>query len=151
MSYRPEIDGLRAVAVLLVLLFHARIAGFSGGFVGVDVFFVISGFLIASIIRSDIARGTLSLLGFYERRVRRILPALVVVMAGTLALGALFLLPEELKETSASAVPQVPSWPTSISRRASIILKMKAGRRPCCICGRFPSKSSSTSWRRSHC
>ena len=74
MRYRPEIDGLRAVAVIPVILFHAGFDVFGGGFIGVDVFFVISGYLITSIIIADLARSDFSLIGFYERRARRILP-----------------------------------------------------------------------------
>src|ERR1051325_2343974 len=73
--YRPEIDGLRALAVIPVILFHAGLAGFSGGFVGVDVFFVISGYLITSLIDHHQRNGTFSICRFYERRARRILPA----------------------------------------------------------------------------
>jgi peptidoglycan/LPS O-acetylase OafA/YrhL len=88
--YRPEIDGLRAIAVLAVVLYHAGIGG--AGYVGVDVFFVISGYLITSILLAEVqATGTISLLGFYARRVRRILPALVVVVVATLMLGRLLL------------------------------------------------------------
>ena len=76
MKYRPEIDGLRALAVVPVILFHAGFELFSGGFVGVDVFFVISGYLIATIIISELAQGSFSIVNFYERRARRILPAL---------------------------------------------------------------------------
>lgn len=79
--YRAYIDGLRAVAVMPVVLFHAGFATFSGGFVGVDVFFVISGFLITSLIMSDLEAGKFSILGFYERRIRRIFPALFAVIA----------------------------------------------------------------------
>ena len=74
-QYRREIDGLRAVAVLPVILFHAGLTFWSGGFIGVDVFFVISGYLITTILIDERERGTYSLLGFYERRARRILPA----------------------------------------------------------------------------
>ena len=81
--YRPEIDGLRAVAVLAVVLFHAGL-GISGGYVGVDVFFVISGFLITGIILRGIEDDTFCLAGFWERRIRRIFPALFVTVAVTL-------------------------------------------------------------------
>jgi len=80
LSYRPEIDGLRALAVLPVILFHAGFSWFAGGFVGVDIFFVISGYLIGYIIFEKHAAGTFSLLEFYENRARRILPALFVVI-----------------------------------------------------------------------
>ena len=76
MIYRPEIDGLRALAVIPVVFFHAGISLFSGGYVGVDVFFVISGYLITSIILNEIEHDRFSLTNFYERRARRILPAL---------------------------------------------------------------------------
>ncbi|MBK7501963.1 MAG: acyltransferase [Polaromonas sp.] len=72
MQYRREIDGLRALAVIPVILFHAGFEAFSGGFVGVDVFFVLSGYLITTIILSDLELGKFSLLNFYERRARRI-------------------------------------------------------------------------------
>ncbi|KZY32319.1 hypothetical protein A3731_22320 [Roseovarius sp. HI0049] len=80
MNYRREIDGLRAVAVLPVILFHAGLTFWSGGFVGVDVFFVISGYLITTILIDERERGTYSVLSFYERRARRILPALFLVL-----------------------------------------------------------------------
>ncbi|WP_347311229.1 acyltransferase family protein [Defluviimonas sp. SAOS-178_SWC] len=92
MNYRPEIDGLRAVAVLSVILAHAGLPGFEGGYVGVDVFFVISGFLITSILVSDLETGRFSLIGFYERRARRILPALLFLLL-CLALAGFFLFP----------------------------------------------------------
>ncbi|MEO7248228.1 MAG: acyltransferase, partial [Novosphingobium sp.] len=76
LSYRRDIDGLRAIAVLPVILFHAAVPGFSGGFVGVDIFFVISGYLITGILLKDFDEGRFSILKFYERRARRILPAL---------------------------------------------------------------------------
>ena len=89
-DYRPEIDGLRAVAVLLVLLFHLGISGLSGGYVGVDVFFVISGFLITRILYNEIKAGTFRLANFYERRVRRIVPSQLAALLLT-ALGAFLL------------------------------------------------------------
>ncbi len=85
MRHRAEIDGLRAVAVLPVILFHAGFQAFHGGFIGVDVFFVISGYLITSLILEDRARGRFSFAEFYERRARRILPALFVVLTASLA------------------------------------------------------------------
>lgn len=90
--YRPDIDGLRAIAIIAVLLFHAKTAGFTGGYVGVDIFFVISGFLITSIIVREIKEKRFSLLTFWERRMRRIIPALTVVLSFTLALGYFIIL-----------------------------------------------------------
>ncbi len=101
-GYRPEIDGLRAVAVVPVVLYHAHVPGFSGGFVGVDIFFVISGFLITGILAGDIAAGRFSILTFYERRVRRIFPALFVMLAVASLLAVRLLLPFELKDFAAS-------------------------------------------------
>src|SRR6185295_3532939 len=95
LPYRADIDGLRAVAVLAVLGFHAFPEIFPGGFVGVDVFFVISGFLITGIILKELQRSTFTLAGFYSRRARRILPALAVVLAACLGFGWLALLPDE--------------------------------------------------------
>ena len=95
--YRADIDGLRAVAVLPVLLFHAGVGSFSGGFVGVDVFFVISGYLITAIIWREMLDDRFSLVAFYERRVRRIAPALLAVCAFTFGMGLVFYLPAELE------------------------------------------------------
>ena len=104
MKYRAEIDGLRAVAVIPVILFHAGFEFFSGGFVGVDIFFVISGYLITTIILSEKEQGTFSLINFYERRVRRILPALFLVMLFSLLFAWLWLLPSDLKDFSQSLI-----------------------------------------------
>ena len=98
MEYRPEIDGLRAVAVVPVILFHAGFRSFAGGFVGVDVFFVISGYLITTIILSDMDKGAFSLATFYERRARRILPALFAVILCCLPFAWLWLLPDHLED-----------------------------------------------------
>ena len=95
-SYRPEVDGLRAVAVISVILFHAKVSLFSGGFVGVDVFFVISGFLITGLLMNDANNGGVSISRFYERRIRRILPALTVVAFCTLVAGCVLFLPAQL-------------------------------------------------------
>lgn len=104
MNYRSEIDGLRALAVLPVILFHAGFKWFSGGFVGVDVFFVISGYLISTIIISEMAEGKFSLVNFYERRARRILPALFFVMLVCLPFAWLWLLPSSLRDFGQSLV-----------------------------------------------
>ncbi len=113
MTYRREIDGLRALAVLPVILFHAGFQTFRGGFVGVDMFFVISGYLITSIILKEKQASTFTLVGFYERRARRILPALFVVMCTCLALGWLWLLPIDMKLFSESLVA-VPGFASNI-------------------------------------
>jgi len=104
MIYRKEIDGLRAVAVLPVVFFHSGIDFFSGGYVGVDVFFVISGFLITTILISDLDSGKYSLINFYERRARRILPVLFFVALCTLPFAWFWLDPFALKEFSQSLV-----------------------------------------------
>jgi peptidoglycan/LPS O-acetylase OafA/YrhL len=98
MVYRPDIDGLRAIAVLAVVLFHAKIPGFSGGFVGVDVFFVISGYLITGLILSDVAANRFSLLSFYHRRIKRIVPALLVVYLVSAVLATLLMLPSDIRD-----------------------------------------------------
>lgn len=104
MNYRPEIDGLRALAVLPVILFHAGFAGFSGGFVGVDIFFVISGYLITSIIYADLVKKRFSLNHFYERRARRILPALYLVTFCCLPVAWLTLGPKQMKDFCESLI-----------------------------------------------
>jgi peptidoglycan/LPS O-acetylase OafA/YrhL len=95
-QYRPDIDGLRALAVLLVIGLHVDVPLLRGGYVGVDVFFVISGYLITGIITRQIAAGRFTIAGFYERRARRILPALVTVMLLSTVFANIYLLPDEL-------------------------------------------------------
>ena len=97
-KYRPDIDGLRAIAILAVVGFHAFPEWIRGGFVGVDVFFVISGFLISSIIFANLEKGTFSYLDFYARRIKRIFPALILVLATSYAAGWYLLLPDEFKQ-----------------------------------------------------
>lgn len=106
-AYRADIDGLRAVAVVSVILFHAHfnlfdIEPFKGGYVGVDIFFVISGYLIAGIIFSELEQNAFSLAHFYERRARRILPALLLIIAATTFVGFLIMPPEPLSELARS-------------------------------------------------
>jgi peptidoglycan/LPS O-acetylase OafA/YrhL len=106
-SYRKDIDGLRGIAVLPVILYHYKIPGFEGGFTGVDIFFVISGYLIGSIILSGLTENTFSFAGFYERRIRRIIPAFYTVIFTSLLFAFFFLdsaFLKELAQTAASAV-----------------------------------------------
>jgi peptidoglycan/LPS O-acetylase OafA/YrhL len=103
-GYRPEIDGLRCLAVVPVILYHAQFPPFGGGYVGVDVFFVISGYLITSIILADLRKGRFSFGDFYERRVRRIFPALFVVTLTIAAAAFVLLPPMELRAFGQSVV-----------------------------------------------
>lgn len=105
LAYRADIDGLRAIAVGSVVLFHGHIPGFTGGFVGVDVFFVISGFLITSILYRDVSAHRFSLLDFYDHRVRRIFPALFTMLAVVTLLAALVLTPRQMLAYAQSLVP----------------------------------------------
>ncbi|MBK3476904.1 acyltransferase [Pseudomonas sp. MF6751] len=107
MSYRPDIDGLRAIAVLLVVLNHVGFSAFSGGYIGVDVFFVISGYLITSIISRQMERGDFSFSDFYMRRARRILPALYVVLLSVMAAGYYLYLPSDYSVLSQSTLSAI--------------------------------------------
>ena len=119
LQYRREIDGLRAVAVLPVIFWHAGFEAISGGFIGVDIFFVISGFLIATILYEEVSTGRYSILRFYERRARRILPALFLVMAASIPFAWAWMQPEALigfSESIAAAtffVSNIYFWLTS--------------------------------------
>ena len=110
LTYRPEIDGLRAIAVGAVILYHAQInifnqQAFTGGFIGVDIFFVISGYLITSIILKElITTGSFSFKHFYERRVRRILPALLLVMLVSLPFAWMYFIPSSFIDFSKSII-----------------------------------------------
>lgn len=103
-DYRPEIDGLRAIAVLSVILFHAGLHAIPGGYLGVDIFFVISGYLITSIICTEMEAGRFSFVAFYERRTRRILPALMVVVLACIPFVLFSMLPREILEFSKSVL-----------------------------------------------
>jgi peptidoglycan/LPS O-acetylase OafA/YrhL len=113
LPYRPEIDGLRALAVLPVMLFHAGFGLFGGGFIGVDIFFVISGYLITAIILAELQAGSFSLLTFYERRARRILPALCVMMLVCVPLAWHWLDPQDLKSFAKSLIA-VPLFSSNV-------------------------------------
>ncbi|RMH76762.1 MAG: acyltransferase [Actinomyces sp.] len=114
MRYRPDIDGLRAVAVVLVIAYHAAIPGFSGGYVGVDVFFAVSGFLITGLLVAEIEeRGGVAVLAFWARRVRRLIPLAAVVLVTTVALGAALSPPlarPTLVADARSALLYVSNW-----------------------------------------
>lgn len=103
-NFRPDINGLRAWAVIAVVFFHFGVPGFDGGFIGVDIFFVISGFLMTRIVVKELERGTFSLLEFYLARARRILPALLVLCAVLLVLGWIALLPSDYKKLASHSV-----------------------------------------------
>ena len=115
-GYRPDIDGLRGIAVLAVILYHAGYGAVGGGFIGVDIFFVLSGYLISSRILHEVSTGTFSLSQFYERRARRILPALFLVMLACVPLAWVWLPPQEMKAFSSSLIavatflPNVLFW-----------------------------------------
>jgi len=115
-KYRPDIDGLRGIAVLGVLIFHAFPAWFPGGFIGVDIFFVISGYLISLIIFENLDRGSFSFQEFYIRRIRRIFPSLIIVLLTTFALGWFILLADEYKQlgkhiaSGAAFIPNIIFW-----------------------------------------
>ena len=106
-GYRADIDGLRGIAVLGVVLFHAYPSWAKGGFIGVDIFFVISGYLITRIIRDEMARNVFSISGFYARRIRRIFPALVLVLGACLVGGALLMLASEYRQLARHVVAGV--------------------------------------------
>ena len=109
-SYRPEIDGLRALAVLPVIFFHAGIEAFNGGYVGVDIFFVVSGYLITSVILKDIEREKFSITYFYQRRARRILPALITTIALSLPIAVILLPPSDLENFAKSIISSLTFW-----------------------------------------
>lgn len=107
LSYRPDIDGLRALAVLAVVIFHINKGWLPGGFVGVDIFFVISGFLITGILKREQDKSIFSFANFYMRRIRRILPAALTTILITLIVGIFVLLPSDLKELGKSSLASV--------------------------------------------
>jgi len=104
LNYRPEIDGLRALAVISVIFYHANLQYFSGGFIGVDIFFVISGYLITKIIITELKKGKFRLIEFYKRRARRILPALFFITIITIFLSIFFFTPKDFRHLSLSVI-----------------------------------------------
>jgi peptidoglycan/LPS O-acetylase OafA/YrhL len=109
-AYRPDIDGLRAISVVLVVAFHLGVPYAGGGFVGVDVFFVISGFLITGVIFGEVERGTFSIARFYDRRARRILPMLIIIVLFSATAGYIMLYPGDYRAFGASALAALLGW-----------------------------------------
>src|SRR5579871_3163285 len=109
-KYRPDIDGLRAIAVLSVMAFHLGLYRAHGGFVGVDIFFVISGYLICTILKEDLAQDRFSLLRFYERRIKRIIPALLVVLTAAILIAAVIVYPKPYEGLAQSAIAAALSF-----------------------------------------
>lgn len=104
-EFRPDVEGLRAIAVIAVVLFHMKVAGFEGGFVGVDVFFVVSGFLITQLLLRELeASGTVSLHDFWARRARRLLPASCLVLVVTVIASRFMLAPSLIREVGRDAI-----------------------------------------------
>ena len=127
MDYRPDIDGLRALAVGSVVLFHLGVPGFSGGFVGVDVFFVISGFLITRILVNEVQDGRFSFARFYTRRARRLFPALFVTLSTSLVFGVLLLSAEHLERMGMALASALAFRLQLLVRRRERVLR-RAGR-----------------------
>jgi len=118
-TYRSDVDGLRAVAILVVVAFHVGLPGFSGGFVGVDVFFVISGFLITGLlVREQERSGRIDILDFYARRVRRLVPAMSLVLVAVMILGLVFLLPTGEQQALAKSVLAVTGFVSNFHFKA---------------------------------
>jgi peptidoglycan/LPS O-acetylase OafA/YrhL len=141
-QYRPDVDGLRAIAVMLVLNFHAFPASMPGGFIGVDVFFVISGFLITGIIARELEHKRFSLLTFYGRRIRRIFPALIVVLCAVLVLGWLWMLPAAFAQLGSDTFASAAFFANIALLLQSAISTSNPPKSRCCICGRSASRSS---------
>ncbi len=142
-THRQEIDGLRAIAVSGVILDHAGVPGFSAGFAGVDIFFVISGFLIGGIVLRALAEGRFSFRTFYARRARRILPALFVMILVTLPFALMLMIPRELRHYCGGAFATLLFLSNVWFRTGSIILPPRPPLTRCCIPGALRWKSSS--------
>lgn len=140
-GYREDIDWLRAIAVLAVVAFHFEVPGIWGGYVGVDIFFVISGYLITGIVAAETCSGKFSFASFYERRIRRLLPALYTMVALTTLPSFVYLLTSERAEFFRSTAAVVAFTSNSGCRVATST--MPRWRSRCCIRGPSQSKSNS--------
>ena len=146
LKYRADIDGLRAVAVLSVIVFHAFPSALPGGFLGVDIFFVISGFLIFSIIYQNLQSGNFSITDFYQRRIRRIFPALLTILIATLAAGYYVFLPDEMQLLGKHTLGATTFPPTLCCGMNRAILTKATTLSHSCICGLWRWKSSFIWW-----
>jgi peptidoglycan/LPS O-acetylase OafA/YrhL len=135
-AYRPDIDGLRAVSILLVVGYHAQPSLVPGGFIGVDIFFVISGFLITRIILSQVKTNTFSFMEFYARRIRRIFPALIVVLAVTYLIGWFVLLPTVFRCLGRALPPASHLYPICFNSDRPAILRRTRPKILSCTFGR---------------
>jgi len=142
-AYRPDIDGLRAISILLVVGYHAQPWLVPGGFIGVDIFFVISGFLITRIILSQVKANTFSFMEFYSRRIRRIFPALIVVLAVTYLIGWFVLLPDGFSMLGKSIAAGVAFVSNLFQLRQSTILRRTPPKILSCIFGRWVLRNNS--------
>jgi peptidoglycan/LPS O-acetylase OafA/YrhL len=146
-AYQPALDGVRAFAVLSVLAYHLDAGWAQGGFLGVDAFFVLSGFLITSLLIGEFARhGGISFAGFWARRARRLLPALLLVLLAVAAYGVLAAPADQLDRLRGDGPPHSSTARTGASsRRGSRTSICSPKPRRCGTCGRWRSRSSSTS------
>ncbi|MBM4602807.1 acyltransferase family protein [Rhodococcus hoagii] len=143
-KFRPDIQGMRAVAILLVLVYHAGATFIPGGYVGVDVFFVISGYLITSHLIGELEkRGTIQLGSFWARRMRRLLPASLLVLVATLILARVMLPPLAMGEVSLDAALRRPTWLICGSRIRGLIISPTRILRCFSTIGHSRSKSNS--------
>lgn len=136
LCYRPDIDGLRALAILPVVAFHAFPRYSPGGFIGVDIFFAISGYLISLIIFRSLERGDFSFADFYMRRIRRIFPALITVLAASFVIGWFVLLPDEFKQLGKHIAASAGFVQNIVLRREAGDFDVASELKLCCICGR---------------
>lgn len=143
-TLRLDLQGLRGVAVIVVFFAHAGVIGFSGGYIGVDLFFVLSGFLITGVLYKEYeANGKLNVLGFYSRRLKRLLPAMVLVITLTLVASFILLPSFQAKAQIGSAPFHHYGFRISTSLFLSSIISMNLGKMTCfCIRGLWGSKSS---------
>ena len=144
-KYRADIDGLRAVAILSVVGFHAFPKLIHGGFIGVDIFFVVSGFLISTILFGSLEKDSFSFVEFYSRRIRRIFPGLIVVLIAAFTAGWFLLLADEYKQFGSDVWPEEPaSSPISFCGKRAAISTMRRKQNLYFIYGLWGLKNSST-------